>query len=86
MTAHKKMTALGARRIASLLLTGALIWSFAQLTAARAEPLLREQIKVYSDIVTLGDLFENAGDAERAPVFRSPELGTRGVVAAKRVM
>ena len=86
MTAHETMTARGVRRIASLLLAGALVWTVAQITAAQAEPLLREQIKVYSDIVTLGDLFENAGDAERAPVFRSPELGTRGVVAAKRVM
>ena len=53
---------------------------------AQTEPLLREQIKVYSDIVTLGDMFENAGDAERAPVFRSPDLGTSGVVRAKRVI
>lgn len=50
------------------------------------EPLvLREQIQVASDIVTLGDLFDNAGEESAVAVFRSPELGTSGVVAAKRV-
>jgi flagella basal body P-ring formation protein FlgA len=47
--------------------------------------VLREQIKVFSNIVTLGDLFDNAGAESSAPVFRSPDLGTSGVVAAKRV-
>lgn len=57
------------------------------LSVARAdEPLvLREQIQVFSDIVSLGDLFENAGDSSGVAVFRSPELGTSGIVAAKRV-
>jgi len=51
------------------------------------EPLvLREQIEVASDIVTLGDLFENAHDERSVAVFRSPELGTTGIVAAKRIV
>lgn len=56
-----------------------------QAAAQTAEPLLREQIDVYSDLVTLGDLFENAGLAASTPVFRAPDLGTEGVVAGKRV-
>ncbi|MDA7948886.1 MAG: flagellar basal body P-ring formation chaperone FlgA [Hyphomicrobiaceae bacterium] len=85
MTALENKTAQGARRAAGFLLAGILTLVFANSSPARAEPLLREQIKVYGDIVTLGDMFENAGDAARAPVFRAPELGTRGVVASKRV-
>lgn len=52
---------------------------------AQNEPVLREQIKVFNGLVTIGDLFENAGQAAGAPVFRSPELGTNGFVAAKRI-
>lgn len=48
-------------------------------------PVLREQIKVYSGTVTLGDIFDNAAPSASAPVFRSPDLGTKGIVAAKRV-
>lgn len=54
--------------------------------ARAGEPLvLREQVEVFNDIVTLGDLFENAGGESGVAVFRSPELGTSGIVAAKRV-
>ncbi|MCH8239241.1 MAG: flagellar basal body P-ring formation protein FlgA [Proteobacteria bacterium] len=52
---------------------------------SQSNPQLREQIKVYAALVTLGDLFENADDMSAIPVFRSPELGTSGVVAASRV-
>lgn len=86
MTALNDMTVQRVGNAATLLLVGALVFIFTAISAARAEPLLREQIKVYSDVVTLGDMFENAGDAARAPVFRSPELGTHGVVGANRVM
>lgn len=56
-------------------------------TSARAlEPLvLREQIEVLDDIVTLGHLFENAGEESNVAVFRAPELGTTGIVSASRV-
>lgn len=53
--------------------------------AGDARPVLREQVKVHSDLVTLGDIFENAGPAADTAVFRSPDLGTRGHVAADRV-
>ena len=72
-------------KTASLIAAALVVLTFAGVANAQTEPLLREQIKVYSDVVRLGDLFENAGNAARAPVFRSPELGTGGVVAAKRV-
>ncbi len=67
-------------------LTACLVFAAAPVSAqAQNDPVLREQIKVFSDLVTLGDLFENAGEVSGAPVFRAPELGTNGVVAAKRI-
>ncbi|GAB4238448.1 MAG: flagellar basal body P-ring formation chaperone FlgA [Methyloligellaceae bacterium] len=73
-----------------IILTGALALALCLmlplLGRAQEEPVkLRESIKVYSDVVTLGDIFENAGHAASAPVFRSPDLGTQGVVAARRI-
>lgn len=53
--------------------------------AAQSVPVLRERIVVHSNLVTLGDIFDHAGQAATAPVFRSPDLGTQGVVAAKRI-
>lgn len=47
--------------------------------------LLKEQIAVTEDFITLGDLFENAGVAAKTAVFRSPDLGKQGVVRASRV-
>lgn len=60
------------------------------VAASRAEeggapPLLREQIVVPSGIVTLGHLFENAGDVADRAVFRAPDLGDEGVISAARV-
>ncbi len=86
MTALRDMTARRAGKAAGFWLIGALAFILTAIPTTQAEPLLREQIKVYSDVVTLGDMFENAGDAALTPVFRSPELGTHGIVGARRVM
>lgn len=71
----------------SALLAIAVASTIALATSAAAQnvPVLRERIAVHSDLVTLGDIFDNAGQVAGAPVFRSPELGTKGVVAAKRI-
>ena len=58
--------------------------------AARAQSFeetaqLRTKVEVFGDIVTLGDLFENAGSRARVPVFRAPGLGSYGVISIKRV-
>ncbi len=50
-----------------------------------ADPLLKERIEIFSEIVTLGDLFHNAGDAEHTAVFRAPNIGTSGIISAERV-
>jgi flagella basal body P-ring formation protein FlgA len=73
------------RRLVCIVTACLVIVAYTDVTLAQNEPVLREQIKVFNDLVTLGDLFENAGEASAAPVFRAPELGTNGVVAANRV-
>ncbi len=54
-------------------------------TLADEEPILKESIVVQGEIVTLGDLFENAGPYKNIPVFRSPDFGSDGVISASRV-
>lgn len=85
MTAHS--TEILVKRIINMALFGLALTLAAstKVLAGDERPVLREQIKVYSDIVTLGDIFENAEPSAEAPVFRSPDLGTKGIVAAKRV-
>lgn len=53
--------------------------------ADQQEPVLKENITVYSDIVTLGDLFENAAAIANIPVFRSPDPGEDGIVTSHRI-
>ena len=61
--------------------------AFATTAAAEsAVPALRANVTVTGDVVRIGDLIENAGPAADVPIFRAPDLGTRGVVAADRVI
>ena len=53
--------------------------------AQQGAPVLRESITVYSDVVTLGDLFENAATVANIPVFRSPDMGQDGIVTSHRI-
>ncbi|MGI9387726.1 MAG: flagellar basal body P-ring formation chaperone FlgA [Methyloligellaceae bacterium] len=55
------------------------------VAAQQDEPVLRENIVVYSDVVTLGDLFENAATVANIPVFRSPDAGQDGIVTGHRI-
>ncbi|NLH82397.1 MAG: flagellar basal body P-ring formation protein FlgA [Phyllobacteriaceae bacterium] len=55
--------------------------------AASAEPpRLRATVAVVGDTVTLGDFFEGAGALADRALFRAPDLGTTGPVAAARVV
>lgn len=55
------------------------------LTSASAAPVLRNDIAVASAIVTVGDMFNNAGiNAERA-LFRAPAPGTIGAVSIEAI-
>jgi flagella basal body P-ring formation protein FlgA len=49
-------------------------------------PVLKAHVVVSGDIVRIGDLVEHAGAAAKIPVFRAPDLGETGTVAAMRVV
>jgi flagella basal body P-ring formation protein FlgA len=51
-----------------------------------ALPVLKPIVTVASDIVVIGDLFENAGAKAQVPIFRAPDLGHIGVVATARIL
>ncbi len=48
--------------------------------AALANPSLRSDVTVSADIVTIGDMFDNAGDLASTAIFRAPAPGTTGIV------
>jgi flagellar basal body P-ring formation protein FlgA len=51
-----------------------------------AAPTLRPSITVTADVVRVGDLVDNAGVAAQIPVYRSPDLGTTGVLPVAQVL
>jgi flagellar basal body P-ring formation protein FlgA len=60
---------------------------FADPAAAQnAAPALRANVTVVGDIVRIGDLVEHAGAVADVPIFRAPDLGTRGAVSTERVV
>ncbi len=77
------------RRIRTLALAGAIAGALAAAAAAQtapSAPALRASITVTGDVVRIGDLIENAGAVADVPIFRSPDLGTRGAVATDRIV
>lgn len=53
--------------------------------ASANELKLRSHVVVKGDVVTLGDLFENAGEKAGIAVFRAPAFGGHGTIQADRV-
>lgn len=49
-------------------------------TGALAAPTLRPEVNVVAPIVTVGDMFADAGEMAATPLFRAPLPGTTGVV------
>lgn len=47
---------------------------------AEAAPVLRGDVTVSAPVVTVGDLFADAGDSASRPIFRAPAPGTAGYV------
>ncbi len=91
MTHPVRSTRLAGRRRKVCLRLAVSLWPLLLLlaglpaAAGEQEPVLRENITVHSDIVTLGDLFENAGAIAAIPVFRSPDPGEDGIVTSHRI-
>lgn len=50
-----------------------------------ATPTLKREVTVTSDVVRIGDLVDHAGAAAATPIFRAPDPGETGAVAAYRV-
>ncbi len=69
-------------RSAALLLALALILP----AAAKAQPMLRAEVTVAGDTVTIGDMVEDAGSNAVVPIFRSPDIGTAGAVPVNSVL
>jgi flagellar basal body P-ring formation protein FlgA len=72
------------RRLALALAPAALL--AAPAAAQNAVPALRANVTVSGDIVRIGDLIENCGPVADVPIFRAPDLGTRGSVPTERVV
>jgi len=53
--------------------------------AAQAGLKLKDSIKVAGDVITVGDLFRDAGKAGDIAIFRAPSPGKSGVVSAARL-
>lgn len=50
-------------------------------SAVSAAPVLKADIVVTTEVVTVGDMFDNAGLAAEDALFRAPRPGTSGVVS-----
>ena len=53
---------------------------------APAVPVLRANVTVTSDIVRIGDMIDNAGDAAAIAIYRAPDLGTTGSLPTAQVL
>lgn len=65
-------------------------FAFATLLAALtgsafAAPVLKSEVMVSGALVTVGDMFSDAGDFASQPMFRAPAPGTTGTVALDAV-
>jgi flagellar basal body P-ring formation protein FlgA len=74
------------RIIAPGLALGLALAAASPLAAAAQTPTLRASVTVTGDVVHIGDLIENAGAVADVPIFRAPDLGTRGAVATDRII
>jgi len=54
--------------------------------APLAAPTLKRSVVVTGEVVRIGDLVANAGRFAAIPVFRSPDVGTTGAVAARKIV
>ncbi len=63
----------------------ALILALSINFAHAGELTLRSNISIVGDVVTLGDLFEHAGEVAKKAVFRSPRLGQKGILNSRRI-
>jgi flagellar basal body P-ring formation protein FlgA len=58
----------------------------APATPVTMRPTLKAEATVIGDVVRIGDLVENAGEAAEVGIFRAPDIGQTGTVPASRVL
>lgn len=56
------------------------------VSAQSLHPTLKREIIVASDLVHIGDLVDNVGDAAHVAIFRAPDLGQSGTVQVQRIL
>lgn len=78
-----KAAAFAALTTGAILLASPTAWA-ATFDADTA--ILKQNVTVEDRLVTLGDLFKNAGTLANKAVFRSPSLGQSGTIQADRVV
>ena len=76
----------------ALLLATALLASSATHALAQtrndiiAAPALRANVQVTGDLVRIGDIIDNAGNAAQIAIYRAPDLGTTGSLPVAQVL
>jgi flagella basal body P-ring formation protein FlgA len=60
--------------------------SLAQSREDVAAPVLRANVNVASDVVRIGDVVDNAGNAAQIAIYRAPDLGTTGSLPTAQVL
>src|SRR5438128_679650 len=53
--------------------------------ATNAAPVLRAEVTVSAPVVTIADMFDDAGALGEQALFRAPEPGTSGIVSVEAV-
>src|ERR1043166_6076006 len=71
--------------LATALLAAAGAPAFAQSRDVSA-PVLRASVNVTSDVVRIGDVVDNAGNAAQIAIYRAPDLGTTGSLPTAQVL
>jgi flagella basal body P-ring formation protein FlgA len=51
-----------------------------------AAPVLRANVQVTGDLVRIGDIIDNAGNAAQIAIYRAPDLGTTGSLPVAQVL
>lgn len=57
-----------------------------QTAAAVPAPVLRGRVDITDEMVRIGDLVDNAGDAAQIAIYRAPDPGTTGTLPAARLL
>jgi flagella basal body P-ring formation protein FlgA len=72
--------------LATALLAMSAAPSLAQSRDDVAAPVLRANVNVSGDVVRIGDVVDNAGNAAQIAIYRAPDLGTTGSLPTAQVL